>query len=235
VDTVETKPNPPAYREPTRLTKALIGLVCVQILAEIVALAGHAFGRALLVRETWEASQLELAVRLIDVSESVRMIGYLVAVVVFCFWIYRTYENLPTLGAQRTQFTPGRAVLAYFTPIANLVQGYVVMRDLWLHSQRPAVLPDGEVVPRRAPLVGWWWAAYLAQNGFAFLLRDVTAARSARSWITQSWAATGWLVLNFVAAALFLTIVHGIARRQHEQFDDLERQKPTPMRDDLLR
>jgi hypothetical protein len=157
------------------------------------------------------------------------------SLVVFCFWVYRAYRNLEPLGSRQARFTPASAVGWFFVPFVVVVRGVQVMRDLWIESQ-PLDDDQGAMLPRRAPLVGWWWCV---------LLLTLMVGRSVAACHVRSTDRAEWLlfadqvmfvsVLQVIAGGLFLAVVLGIARRQHAQRDDLVRRQPTPPRSDLLR
>jgi hypothetical protein len=82
----------------------------------------------------------------------------LAAEIVWLFWQHRATENLWARGYADLRVRPGWAVGWWFIPIANLFMPCVAMLELDRRST-----PDG--VPRRAsPLVGVWWAAWVAYS-----------------------------------------------------------------------
>lgn len=83
-------------------------------------------------------------------------------VIVFLMWIHRTYRNLPALGARRLRFTPGWAVGWWFVPIANFFRPFQIVREIWRASDPAVTDPEGWHAAPSSPLIGWWWAFFLA-------------------------------------------------------------------------
>jgi hypothetical protein len=148
-------------------------------------------------------------------------LGVRIAIAVcFLVWIHRAYRNLPALGAQLMRFTPGWAVGWWFVPIAVMWRGYQVTRELWILSQpAQAVLPTGERIQRRAPLLGWWWAVYLIST---FKM----------SWLRGSLFG---VALEIASTVLFMMVVVGIEKRQAAQHADQLARVPVLPPNDLLR
>jgi hypothetical protein len=60
-------------------------------------------------------------------------------------WMYRSYKNLPALGAQELTLSPGWAAGGFFVPFLNLVIPYMVMSEIWrARKVRP---PGKDAVP----------------------------------------------------------------------------------------
>ncbi|MDD5094292.1 MAG: DUF4328 domain-containing protein [Dehalococcoidia bacterium] len=92
------------------------------------------------------------------------LLFYFVSAVVFLMWIHRAHRNLPSLHARGLRFSPGWAIGWFFVPIFSLFRPYQVMSEIWRGS-------DPDTDPKNAtawenspvsPLVGWWWALFLA-------------------------------------------------------------------------
>jgi hypothetical protein len=81
---------------------------------------------------------------------------------VFGRWIVIAHRNLPALGAQYLEFTPGWAVGWFFIPFANLWKPFQAMRSLWRSSHsvhRPELQENTWILPT-------WWTLWLV---FAFM------------------------------------------------------------------
>ena len=85
-------------------------------------------------------------------------------------WTHRAARNLPALGAQRLQYTPGWAVGWFFIPLANLVMPYFVGAEIWRESD-PA--QQGHGGKNTSPLVACWWFTYLAHSFLPVLVGAV--------------------------------------------------------------
>ncbi len=80
------------------------------------------------------------------------------AIVLWLIWQHGSTANLWARGYRDLKIRPGWAVGWWFIPFANYAMPLVAMLELDRRST-----PDG--VPRRAsPLLGWWWAAWLASS-----------------------------------------------------------------------
>ena len=79
-------------------------------------------------------------------------------IVLWLIWQHGSTANLRARGYRDLKISPGWAVGWWFIPFANYVMPLVAMLELDRRST-----PDG--VPRKAsPLLGWWWAAWLASS-----------------------------------------------------------------------
>jgi hypothetical protein len=54
--------------------------------------------------------------------------------IVFSFWVYKIYSNLPAMEVAEAKVRPGRATLYFWLPLANLVLGYLTLREIWKKS-----------------------------------------------------------------------------------------------------
>ena len=157
---------------------------------------------------------------------------FIATAVCFLVWLHHAFRNLPALGSDSLIFTPGKAVIGWFIPFVNLINGYKSVHTLYLESQpRATVLPSGYALPRTAPIVGLWWGFYLARGVVSRIADSISKHGSSD--------ATTWLVfselLDIVAAVLCIAIVYRIEKRQHDQHDDLVRRIPAPVPTDRLR
>jgi Domain of unknown function (DUF4328) len=85
-------------------------------------------------------------------------------IVLWLVWQHRMTANLWARDPNGLRITPGWAVGWWFIPFASLGMPLVAMLELDRRST-----PTG--VPRRAsPLVGWWWAAWVAQQVLPFIV-----------------------------------------------------------------
>jgi hypothetical protein len=115
-----------------------------------------------------------------------------VVIVLWLIWQHGSTANLWARGYRDLKVRPGWAIGWWFIPFANYVMPLVAMLELDRHST-----PDG--VPRKAsPLLGWWWAAWLASSTVP-VIGAVTATLSAL--VDQTRGPHDPNVLDLTAAA----------------------------------
>ena len=92
----------------------------------------------------------------------------------FFVWSYRAMSVAHDLTPTLT-ISPGWSIGWYFVPVATLWKPYEAMREIWKGSAA-----DNETAAR-APLIGWWWAAWigrailgLLEGVFAITLPKIT-------------------------------------------------------------
>jgi len=135
----------------------------------------------------------------------------------FAMWCHRVYRNLPALGAQGVRQSPAWAAGWWFIPFANL---WMPLQTLLEASQASeARTPAGAASP--PVLMGVWWGAWL----ISWILINVWA-RMPVSTEGQVVAAAefGQLVVlvRGVAAALAITVVFALTRKQDAAFRGLQ-------------
>jgi Domain of unknown function (DUF4328)/Septum formation len=135
---------------------------------------------------------------------------YWVSVVLWLLWFHRAYRNVESFGSVSMRFGTGWAVGAWFVPILNWFRPKQIANDIWRGTEPEP--PEGEpwTEPRVAPLVHWWWAAWLAGSllgNLSFRLwsdaRTLDAERAAVAVDIVagiSYVVAGLLALRFVRA-----------------------------------
>jgi hypothetical protein len=166
------------------------------------------------------------------------------AEVVWLFWQHRATANLWSRGYVDLKIRPGWAVGWWFIPIASLFMPFVAMLELDRRST-----PDGR--PRSAsPLIGGWWASYLAMSFIPIVgalvaliptFRDLAeradgtlssidfsaAAHTAAPWVLAAGA------LQLVTAALAIAVVLRIDAAQRSMMTTSGWLLPVPARPDV--
>ncbi|NOR62599.1 MAG: DUF4328 domain-containing protein [Rhodobacteraceae bacterium] len=106
---------------------------------------------------------------------------------------------------------PGWAVGWYFIPFANLWKPFVAMKEIWNSSFSPALSP---IAPATA-LLGFWWAARIANNIFVIgLLRKQRRTDDIELYMTINNAMLISTVLSTIAGILFIKIMQQVSARQ---------------------
>lgn len=136
------------------------------------------------------------------------MIAYGAAIVFgtigLLFWVSRTNKACHELGAPM-RFTPGWAWGYWLVPFLNLVRPFQVVQELWVTTD-----PDR----RSSPLIGWWWAAWLATG---FVSRFADNGMSAEAGLDEFRRADHILLfshaLDIVGFALTIVLVTRLTAR----------------------
>jgi Protein kinase domain/Domain of unknown function (DUF4328) len=114
----------------------------------------------------------------------VQALWFLVSAALFLAWFRRAYANLAPLGARGLRYRHWWALGAWVLPVFSLFRPKQLLNDMWRASD-PNLPPDmGDDWRWRpvTPLLGWWWAAFLA----SILVRSITteAVHAAASVMT---------------------------------------------------
>jgi hypothetical protein len=179
------------------------------------------------------AENLEGLIGLVAIPQ---FLSNIAIIVVFLIWLYRSYANLRSLGAQGLRFSPGWTVGYYFVPILNLFRPPQVMQETWRASD-PVYVEEDSRAWREAKgswLVGVWWAFWLISNfagqaSFRLTLAPQPGMGALKSGAVLSVIAT---IATLTAGTCLIFLVLGITGRQEkklqqrkayqEQFDDVE-------------
>lgn len=84
-------------------------------------------------------------------------------------WLRRAYFNIQTAYPNRTEFTDGWTIGAWFVPFLNLVRPYEIVKEVW---QKTFGLLHGDKKDETAK-IGWWWATFLIANFFNSIINYV--------------------------------------------------------------
>lgn len=158
---------------------------------------------------------------------------FIATVVVWLIWQHHAQYNARQFAAGLT-YTPGWAVGWWFIPFANLVKPFQTMRELWKasHGGRWQEI-------RTWPVLGFWWATYLASNisvwvgssaaGIAFGTTSTPRTATTGDVIAHDKWALVSLVLRTAAAVLAIMLVRAITTMQ--QNAELTPVPPAPFAD----
>lgn len=167
-----------AYRSAQGLGRTL-RIVFWLLLLESVAAIPVGVWCLMTVANTWDAAEFSPAEwASLGVGITIGL-TYLVSVVIYCKWKYRSYRNLQAFSDEGGLYSPGWAVGYYFVPIMNLFRPFQIMRELLNRSA-------GHPASNSSGLVNWWW-------GLFFLWGSSTdcpigeAGRPTRSWRLKGW------------------------------------------------
>ena len=156
--------QPENFRDPTKLTKTVSGLILAGIVLIVISWGFDLMELSLLkthqegveITESFQ-NQLESS----DVNQAiVGILALLLAIpqlICILMWIYRANSNVRQLGAQNMQFTPRWSVGYYFIPILNLWKPYHAMKEIYRCSQSVSRQPEKTGLL----LLRVWWFLYI--------------------------------------------------------------------------
>ena len=84
-------------------------------------------------------------------------------IILFWFWFYKAYRNLPSLGAKGLRFTPRQVAILYIIPVVNFWVQYTAMIEIWKASHPDTNNNnsyDCQEIPR-PKFVVWWWITFI--------------------------------------------------------------------------
>jgi Domain of unknown function (DUF4328) len=233
-----------AYQSNRFWTCAVLALIGLYELAILVTLVGQKWLRCVIAAGDDLSAPFnhfvnQLQFRLAQASWTLEI----ASAIAFLIWLHRAFANLPALGSTKREIapgqraTPGAAVGGWFIPFANFVLGYRTVRHLWRESQpATAVLPDGSMLPKRNPLVAWWWGLFLMRNlSYRVAKLGGGSTRTLEAWAARTERMIVPGLIDIAAAVLCILVVRTIEQRQREQHRDLMLQVSPPPPTDRLR
>jgi eukaryotic-like serine/threonine-protein kinase len=136
------------------------------------------------------------------------MATFWISAILWLFWFHRAYRNVESFGTVSMRFGTGWAVGAWFVPILNWFRPKQIANDIWRGTDPNP--PPGWIQPPVAPLVHWWWAAWLVGgllgNVTFRLITDARTLDAERVAVAVdivagiSYVVSGVLALRFVRA-----------------------------------
>jgi hypothetical protein len=205
-----TEAPPSGFSSATLRTWLVIGLLGVQILVSLLLAVWLADLSTMLAVAGPDASielePLALQHRLQTMLSRFVTVPYVATWLAYFAWIYGVQGNLPALGVDDPQHSPGWAVAWYLIPIMALFKPFEAMQELWFGSDPDLLgIPREEWPQRSVSLVGWWWSFHL---GAYFVQYAVQAA----DWYADTAAGLQREALLALAALLLLHIPHALLK-----------------------
>jgi hypothetical protein len=135
-------------------------------------------------------------------------------VVSFLVWFSRSYHNLPALGAEGLEYSPGVAIGWWFMPLGNFWKPFRVAVEIWKASD--PTTPKSDLASRGGmptpALLAIWWMGWLT----ALVVDNLVAAPDRVKY--QGDVVTLPMVVasgfDILAAALAMAVILEIDRRQ---------------------
>jgi hypothetical protein len=199
-------------------TTALVWLSSVDLALQAVTIGSLFMQLSMLYLAQGDAGLTQEAADANDLRQQV-VAGFLVVALVVTFiallvWVYATHANLPALGAGELEFSSGWAVGWFFVPLANLIQPYKAVSEIWHRSQPNPLLGMANV---GGHLVGWWWflrvISGIAERGLNAFGRD---ADTIDSLIVITWAG----IILTAAIDAPMSICQILMARRVQRFQD---------------
>jgi hypothetical protein len=120
-----------------------------------------------------------------------------------------------SFGSVAMRFGTGWAVGAWFVPILNLFRPKQIANDIWRGTDPEQAQAGRWTEPPVAPLVHWWWAAWLVANllgNLSFrLINDARTLDAERTAVAVDIAAG---ISYVVAGVLALRFVRAVTERE---------------------
>jgi hypothetical protein len=205
------------------LNVVLAGVMVVLRISEIGLL--QRIGRGELM-STEEANRSDDRVAAVAIAG---LVVLLITGIVWLVWQHRSQANLHAARLRELDYTPGWVVGWWLIPFASLVKPFQTVRELWKASSGD----DPWWQNPTWPLIGWWWAAWIA----ALVLGRVAAAvfngaATLDGLISSSRLFLAYEVVVIIAAILAIAIVRTVVERQEGlQGRDVEDTVPPPRPD----
>jgi hypothetical protein len=203
----------PQYRSIQGLTRVLVTLLAASAVVAVLGIVSSLMQLDLLSRSytSVEATANDARQQLIASSSAVLI---LVTFVLFAIWIVRAHRNLPGLGGERLDVSPGWALGWFFVPIANLWKPYKAMRTLWKASH-DGPRWDLEEVPWWFTM---WWVVWLIAGALSRVADGLSRSETIPGLISMTEAQIASEASLGLLDCLALMIVLRIARAQSKQF-----------------
>ncbi len=140
----------------------------------------------------------------------VQLISLIVSVVFMSRWTFRAMKNLHTVRDPGVTMSPGWAVGWYFIPFANLWKPLSGMMQIWRGSMAQA----GES-ERVRPVVGWWWATWLASNFLANIgVRLGGWTGDGQAYYESLWVNCAGSAVSIICSILMLKVTRRVTDAQ---------------------
>ncbi|MGA0603207.1 DUF4328 domain-containing protein [Caulobacter sp. KR2-114] len=156
-------------------------------------------------------SDAHLADTVVQASGAIGLLSLIACYVIAGMWIYRAARNVRALGARGLDVTPGWAVGSYAVPIMNWFRPLVAMSEIWRASR----WPDRWRSQSMPPMMGFWWAGWLATGVLGNIVYAMSKAGSDLGLLmTINELSLLDLTFEIATIGLFLTIVWQVTRAQ---------------------
>jgi hypothetical protein len=206
------------YASLNRVTKWLVMTLAIYILVSLITLVSDAYQIRLLTSIMNYEYDYSTAISLAGINDLwqtiIAGIGLAVTIlstVIFLYWFYRAYRNLPSLGAKVLKFNPKWVIAYFFIPILALWKPFKALEEIWIVSTNAYTSSSA----RSSYVLLIWWILFIVSNLMGFLLgRSITSATTLEGIINWSNQDIALQILIMISNALFIYIAKEICGRQ---------------------
>jgi hypothetical protein len=207
-----------AYSSLNRVTTWLMVILAVEIIASLVILASDAYQIRLLNSIMNYEYDYSTAISLAQVNDmwqsiitEIELAVAIISIVVFLYWFYRAYRNLPALGATGLKFNPKWVIVYFFIPILALWKPFRALAEIWTVSGGE----DNSSGTKTRYFLVPWWILFVVSNMMGFLIaRGYSSEPTIETIINYSSQDIAFQILVIIADALFIFIAKEICARQ---------------------
>lgn len=174
--------------------------------------------------------QAEASDRNQAISGIVQLVIFLVSLIWFFMWVFKSNKLARALGAEGMQYSPGWSVGWFFVPIANIFKPYFALKEIYLATIRPKgfdMKADVEGQPDSLNLLKLWWFIGLADGVIGNIAtRHYVKAEGIDQLITANKLIIASDCFSVVSALLTIWLVREYSRCQRESFESRGRDVP---------
>ena len=222
------------FRSNDRIARVIVALLGLSSLLALVMVAFRLGEQGLLARianlEFVSEQEVTRSDERIGVVAVLQLLNLVVTGILWFVWQHRAQANLGAARVSGLRFTPGWAVGWWFMPFANLVKPFQTMRELWKAS-------GGEEDwghSRTWPVIGWWWAAWIAAGVLGRVGAGVVGAATTLPALRSGSRVLLFTQLVLIAGAvLAIVLVRSVADRQGRLRERVADAGHPPARPDL--
>jgi hypothetical protein len=221
--TLEVEVSPPApargFRSTAPPARAIAQVMGINVVVNVLTIANCAHAISILRRAVAgcdDTSALMASHMPHRVLETMTLMLYLAAIVLFCWFMPRANRNARAFGALALRYSPGLSAAAFFVPLVNLFAPYFVLKEIWQASDPNPIIPAAAV---RLPLFARiWWPLFLLDNFVGlFSVFSLRHVRTAAALISRMEFDVAGALTSIAAALAVIPTVRALARRQDER------------------
>jgi hypothetical protein len=206
-----------SYSSLNRLTRWLVIVLAVEIVVSLVTIVSDTYQIRLLTSIMNYEYDYSTAIGLAQVNDlwqsvitEIVVIVTIFSIVVFLYWFYRAYRNLPALGATRLKFNPKWVIVYFFIPILALWKPFRALEEIYTISTN-----DYSSRSTNSYILLIWWILFIVSNMMGFLMaRGFTREPTPETVLNYSNQDIVLQFLVIAANALFIFIAKEISAKQ---------------------